>query len=745
MKLIYKNCFFDYLLLSCCSYIYSSYKKKYFQATCLAFLSLFVNANAQTFEWVRAMGGTGVDNAWGVTTDGRGNVFVAGSTFAPYFIPGDSTYMLSHIGSKNTTNAFLVKYDGSNNFQWVKCLGRESNVNSGTGAERVATDSSGNVYMTGILQANNQDTIDFNPGGSGGKLIINLIGGGGYVGFLVKYDANGNFLWVKSVGRSNAGNSPIEDIAVDGNGNVYVTGAFDLSMIDFNPGGSGGMLTNNVGGPTIFIVKYDGSGNFLWAKGVEGNIYDIGKGIAIDGSNGVYITGEFEGLVNFNPGGIGGVVSSMGRRDIFLAKFDTIGNYLWAKAWGGSGNEGASGIAVADSDNVYIVGAFFSDSIDLNPGGRGGTLKKPVPGSMNTLVAKYDGNGDFLWAKDIDFTLCHGGISVDASKNVYIAAYTLGEVINFGGGTFSSRKTVDISGNEQVGVDMFLVKYNKNGDFLWVKGSGGITHEYGKDVAIDGSGNAYVTGEFNSYYIPRTLTIMPNSADFNPGGSGGLLTALKSASDVFLVKYACSDTTSSYLSVSTCESYTLNGSVYSASGTYTQVFPNTFGCDSTVTLALEIIPMDKPVINVNDSATLGVAGTYVSYQWLFNGIPIAGATDSVFTILENGEYRVVVIGEYGCSDTSEIYLVNNLSINEGNNAKDYIRIYPNPVSNRLNIVSAIPVTIELVSVDGRVLMKKESSSLIDISSLSSAVYFLRIYNEEGVLLKTEKVVKAQKD
>jgi hypothetical protein len=207
--------------------------------------------NAQTFNWVKSMGGPSLDTGLGTDVDSSGNVFVTGGfNGVADFNAGGSGGTLTSAGG---TDVFLAKFDAGGNFLWAKSMG--GNVDDG--GNGVAVDGSGNVYVIGQFTS---ATADFNPGGSGGT----LTNAGDYDVFLAKYDAGGNFLWVKSMGSNGVDQG--EEVAVDASGNVYVTGHFTSAIVDFNPGGSGGTLTNTSANSDIFLAKYDGVGNFLWAK-----------------------------------------------------------------------------------------------------------------------------------------------------------------------------------------------------------------------------------------------------------------------------------------------------------------------------------------------------------------------------------------------------------------------------------------------------------------------------------------------
>ncbi|HLG33517.1 MAG TPA: hypothetical protein VI757_01445, partial [Bacteroidia bacterium] len=318
-------------------------------------------------------------------------------------------------------SAFLILHSAlfaqSPNWQWAKGIG-------GTGGDfggAIAIDASGNVYTTGSFNG----TVDFDPGAG----IFNLTGGGT---FISKLDSTGNFIWAKAiVGTTNYyGGS----IAIDpaGSGNVYTTGDF-VGTADFDPGAGIFNLTA-AGGRDFFISKLDSSGNFVWAKAMGGTSDDGGHSIAIDpsGSGTVYTTGIFEGTADFDPGAGVFNLTSAGWRDIFISKLDSSGNFVWAKAMGGTGDNQGRSIAIdpAGSGDVYTTG-FFYGTADFDPGA--GTFNlTSAAASADIFISKLDSSGNFVWAKQIGGTGSSGGasysIAIDASGYVYTSGGFLGTV-----------------------------------------------------------------------------------------------------------------------------------------------------------------------------------------------------------------------------------------------------------------------------------------------------------------------------
>jgi len=258
--------------------------------------------------------------------------------------------------------------------------------------------------------------------------------------------------------------------------------------------------------------------NFGWAKSMGGANNDQGYSIATDPSGNVYTTGTFEGTADFDPGaGIFNLVSA-GGRDIFVQKLDPLGNLVWAKSMGGANNEVGNGIAVDGSGNVYTTG-YFEGTADFDP--NGGVINlTPAGGSLaDIFVSKLDVSGNFVWAKQMGGTSgdLGQGIAVDGSGNVYTTGYYYSNDADFdpNGG---------VAGLPLVGIqDIFVSKLDANGNFVWIKGMGSSSNDWGYAITTDGSGNVYTTGFFN------------NTADFDPSGGIANLTSAGDY-DVFVQK-----------------------------------------------------------------------------------------------------------------------------------------------------------------------------------------------------------------
>ncbi len=362
----------------------------------------------------------------------------------------------------------------------------------------VATDDSGNVYVTGYFES----TVDFDPGGGD----PHTSNGNGDV-FLSKFDSSGNFEWVRTWGGSEWAIG--REVAADGSGNVYVTGYFS-GTVDFDPGG-GDPHTSN-GGRDVFLSKFDSSGNFEWARTWGGSSWDSGLGVAADSSGNVYVTGYFWGTVYFDPGGDDPHTSN-GGRDVFLSKFDSSGNFKWVQTWGGSDSNYGWGVSADGSGNVYVTG-HFTGTVYFDPGGGDPHTSN---GSIDVFLSKFDSSGNFEWARTWGGSGWDRGcvVAADGSGNVYITGYFEGTADFDPGGGDPHTSNGDW--------DVFLSKFDSSGNFKWARTWGGPEIDFGLSVAADGSGNVYITGYFEG------------TVDFNPG-DGDPHTS-NGGRDVFLSKF----------------------------------------------------------------------------------------------------------------------------------------------------------------------------------------------------------------
>ena len=419
-------------------------------------------AQAQTpsFRWAKRVAGTNSEVGSGIAVDGGGNSYVTGyfqSTNASF----NPTTILTNIGK---ADVFVAKYDFGGNVIWAKRAGGTAD-DFGTA---IASDLAGNLYVTGYFLSSNANFS--------GTILTNS---GSADVFVAKYDTAGNLAWAKAAGG--AGYDAATGIAVDGAGNSYVTGLFYSTNANF-----GGVALTNGGQNNVFVTKFDPSGTVLWARQAGGTSFDSGLAIAADAAGNVYVTGSFFSPTSF----FGGLtLTNSGENDIFVARYDTAGNVLWARTAKGLSDDFGYGIAVDGASNSYVAGYFLSTNLTFSAS----IILTNTSHNNDVFVAKYDPNGTPLWARKAggtsdDYAF---GIALDAATNVYVAGNFYSTNGNWGALTLTNRSGTNSH-------DVFVARYDSNGTLLWAKGAGGTNAESANAVAVDVGGNSYLTGYFTS-------------------------------------------------------------------------------------------------------------------------------------------------------------------------------------------------------------------------------------------------------
>ncbi len=403
--------------------------------------------------------------------------------------------IITFISILHASNSFA---QGS--FLWADRIGGTSSEYS----YNSRVDDSGNVYFVGKFQG----TVDFDPGvGS-----LNLTSAGGTDIFVSKLNANGGLVWAHAIGA--AGTDECYGIAFDDSTNVYITGSFS-GTVDFDPGVGTSNLTSS-GLCDIFVCKLDSSGSFAWARAMGGaSANEGGWGIAVDGSGSVYISGDFGGTADFDPGAGTYNLTSAGTQDIFVSKLDSSGNFVWAKRMGAASNDMARGLVLDGSNNVYTVGWFWN-TVDFDPGA--GTQNLTAAGLNDTFVCKLDSSGGFVWAKAVGGVGNDGSeyVALDSGGNVYVTG-DFGSTADFdpGAGTYNLTSAG--------GQDAFVLKLDSSGSFVWAKRVGAANNDRCKAVTLDSSNNLYTVGGFW------------NTVDFDPGAGTYNLTAV-GLNDAYVLK-----------------------------------------------------------------------------------------------------------------------------------------------------------------------------------------------------------------
>ncbi len=663
-----------------------------------------VNAQGVGLEWAKRMGGRGYDYGNAVAVDAERNVYVTG-----YFNDTSDFGLASgSIISKGGQDIFVTKHDAAGNVIWMRQFG---GAGSDAGNDLVL-DSVGNIYVTGAFS----ETVSFDPNNKA----YDLTSYGQTDIFVCKLRNDGSLVWAAQMGSAD-GPDEGGGIALDGEGNIYTTGVF-YGTADFNPGASSNTL-NAAGSSDIFVSKLNNNGEYVWAGGMGGTRLDRGEKIAVDRWGYVYTTGQFQRQADFDPGpNPYNMTSGSNSYDVFISKLDKDGNFVWAKQFTGPNPAMGTSIALDHNANVYTTGN-FNGGIDFDPGT--GVEMLNSAGAADIFVSKLDSAGNYLWAAGMGGASAWGdrgyAIAVDGTGNAFVTGF-FSDSVDFDPGIEEYKLYAKSS-------DIFVTKLDSSGRFKWAKQFvGGASQDWGIGITVDGSGNVYSSGMFN------------NTVDFDPDTNNADLTAA-GGSDIYVYKLICTDTTSSVINMLACTEYTFFDSTYTEEGTYYHILPNGAGCDSTIALVLELKDAEAH-ITVREF-TLSTTEPFESYQWFLNGVPIEGATDSIYQVKENGDYTVAVVNERGCTDTSDVYRVSNVptgGITVPAWAEE-IRVFPNPVQLVLHFTSPVPLYATVFAMDGRELIKGGNNHQIDVSALGAGLYLLQLSDKNGRVLRVEKFSK----
>ncbi len=380
------------------------------------------------------------DRALGVAIDADGDVYIIGVFWED--IQLGPFYLVDAFGVSCCDQIYVAKLDSDGNWLWAHMLGSYADDQG----QDIQVDQQGNVYITGYYAGTG--TYGWSSAfyyDDGTEILPITASDADTAMFIAKLDTDGNFLWAEQIGKAYGGGRR-NDLVIDQNSHVYCGAGFKGNQtISGTPiAATGGGLDHDV-----LVTKHDLDGNFVWVKTAGGSKDDRANGISSDQAGSIYLTGEFSDSAYFGTH----LLDNYKKRDIFAAKMDTDGNWIWAKKAGSNeGNERGTDI-YSDASRIYISGQVGADATF-------GSVTTNSSDSLNAFVARISPDGMWLWALD------GGGISrEDRATSVTVGKtnriYTCGffeEVAQFGMHT-------EISGGNK---DIFLARIID--DYTWVVG-----------------------------------------------------------------------------------------------------------------------------------------------------------------------------------------------------------------------------------------------------------------------------------
>jgi hypothetical protein len=547
------------------------------------------------------------------------------------------------------------------------------------------------------------------------------------------YSQNLGFSWVKQLGG--AGSDEGYSVTTDAAGNVYTTGTFS-GTADFDPDDDLVFSLNSLNG-NIFISKLNAAGNFIWAKQLGGTSYAESRSITLDALGNVYTTGSFQQTADFNPGALVFNLSAIGNYDIFISKLDTSGNFVWAKQFGGANTEDALSITTDTAGNVYTTGS-FSAKVDFDPGI--GLYRMTSNGFRDIFISKLDPSGNFIWAKQL------GGagndqansIVTDKAGNIYTTGYFEG-ILDFDPDSFLNFNLTSAGDH-----DIFISKLDSAGKFVFAKQMGGPVRDVANSITIDASGNIYTTGSFQQ------------TGDFDPGVLVFNLTA--NGYDIFISKL---DTSGNFIWAKQFGGTGLDegqSSVVDSAGNIfttgrfdgTTDFDPGVGVYNLTSTGLRDIFIFELDVFGNLSWAKQIGGTGIDDAFS-NSIAIDVGGNIYTTGCFKGTFDfdpdlgIFSLASFAVGAFNFDVFVHKLGqsgfgINE-NYACMNMGVCPNPNDGkfRLNIDNlSSKVSLEIYTILGeRVYLSaiNEKQTIIDISSLSKGIYFVKVVNGTSERIK----------
>lgn len=481
----------------------------------LLILSTIQLSKAQSPGWTytAATGAGSYDFCRGIGTDNGGNIYIGGLFSSTVdFQPGAG---IVYGASTGITDFYIASYTNNGTLRWLRTMGGTgTSINMGV----FTTDANGNVYTSGYFLG----TIDFD-GTSGTDLHTSAAGA--FDIFLTKYDSAGNYQFTLTFPGTTLFNMG-RGITADANGNIYLCGYFS-GDVDFD-GGVGQTIKTGSGLRDIFIAKYSSTGVFQWVKQIGNADNQTAYDITASNDGHLYLTGSYEGTLDFNPGTGINSFSTQGNSDIFILKLDTAGNYIWNKRIGDTDIDEGQKIAIGTNGELYVTG-YFGWFTDFNPGAGTNTLSSA--GSNDIFILKLDTAGNYQWAHSIGSGNLDEGVDIRTATNGDVYTYAVfrdAADVDPGAGTVTF--TPVITGYS----DLMIVCLDSIGTYKWAEQIGGDYNEYGGSICITGTGAVWVSGDF---FSPSFILGTQNLLNIDPFGT---------ANDIFFARLGGSSTTQGF-------------------------------------------------------------------------------------------------------------------------------------------------------------------------------------------------------
>lgn len=566
-----------------------------------------INGANGTLQWAKQF----EFQARGVSIDAANNILTTGAFSGMVdFDPGASVFQLTGIANE----AFVLKLEDDGDFVWAVSMGGSSD----DVGQVIKTDAAGNVYTTGYFVYGDGSPHDFDPGLG----VFNLTPAPDFLSnkdiYVSKLNALGNFVWAKHI----AGNGSEEPfgLALDASDNVYITGTF-TGTVDFDPGSANYSLTSQ-GSFSVYVNKLNTAGDFIWAEKPLGTYSGFGRGIAIENTNQVVVTGSFDNTVDFSAGACDFYLTSNGQSDIFIQKLSQTGTpppYIasFTPTVGLAGTTiTLTGINFDPISGNNIVK--FNGTTAVVTASTATNITTEVPlGATTGFITVSVGCGMSLSIIQYAVDSCVPANEKNALQQLYNSTDGNNWTNN------ANWLTTDVSSWYGVTVNGCHVTEIQLGD-------NGLTGELPYDLVDLNALEVFDVNKNNlSGYVPDSFLFMPN------------LNVLNLSNNNFV---ELPNLTTGSLNTTTLDLNVSNNAL-----DFGDLEPNRTFTNFIYTPQAEIPPPQLVGFTVGGTLTIDFStpGTANSYQWFKEGVSISGATNSILsipsaTVASTGNYTVEI-------------------------------------------------------------------------------------------------------
>ncbi|MDZ4664270.1 MAG: gliding motility-associated C-terminal domain-containing protein [Bacteroidota bacterium] len=467
--------------------------------------------------WATFFGGSSFEGPLSLTNDASGNVFTCGYVAsANYPTQTNSTYFQGSMSGGS--DSFITKFSSTGAMVWSTYYGGSS----GEFPYSLACDANGNLFVTGYTSS-----FDF-PVQNSGTFFQGAMAGGSDV-FILKFDNSGNRLWATFYGgvSQDLGAS----IGVDATGKVFVCG--NTASANFPTQNSGTFFQGALnGGGDAFILKFDNVGNRLWATYYGGELTDQFNALTLDNNGNLFLAGQTssQSFPTQNASTFFQAANA-GNTEACIAKFDNLGNRLWATYYGGGLSDAANSIDCDSNGNVFASGATGSTNFPLLNAGT--FFQASISGGTDGFIIKFNNLGSLIWSTYLGGTGNEGvwandNLVVDLCNNVYVCFYTASPIMPLMSACSTCFYNPTFSGGFN---DQFLTKFSNNGTQIWGTYFGGVGGDFRETTTVDNNGNFYVAGEWSTNSTTYPTVNPGGGAFYNANNNGG-------GDDCYIAKFA---------------------------------------------------------------------------------------------------------------------------------------------------------------------------------------------------------------